>query len=230
MKYSSELIGKRISLERKELKLSQDSFIHLLSSKYGYSISRNTLSKIEQGKSSHYDCELFLIMCEIFECEMGYLLGEYDCKTGRITDISKETGLNPEAIFKLKAILERNGSTRRTDLLNLLINHPQFELLLALIGNKTDIQSDIISFGPTSSVINSRMVINSDLKDTIIKIASDIREGFDHDPDAEFMYNLIYNLRKKGEITEKEYLDIKNHYDQGDFAYSPKRFKNKSRK
>lgn len=230
MEYDSTLIGKRISQERKKKELSQDKFLALLNDNYGYPMSRNTLSKIEQGKSSHFDCELFLIMCDIFDCEMGYLLGEYDCKTGRDTDITKETGLNSESITKLNSILARNGSTRRTDLLNLVINHPKFELLLALIGNKTDVRSGIISYGPTATVISSRMIINSDLKDTIIKIASDIREVFDHDYGAEFFYNLIYDLRNKGSITEMEYLDIKNHYDQGDFEYAPERFINKSQK
>lgn len=230
MEYISAKIGKRISQERKKMKLSQDKFIALLSDDYGYPMSRNTLSKIEQGKNSHYDCELFLIMCEIFDCEMGYLLGEYDCKTGRDTDITKVTGLNPDAISKLNTILERNGSTRRIDLLNLLINHPSFELLLALIGDKTDTQSDLITNGSTVTVISSRMIINSNLKDTIIRVASDIRDSFEHDYEAEFMYDLIYGLRQKGQLTESEYIETKRHFDQGDFEYAPERFKNKSRK
>lgn len=89
MKYNYKGIGSRISKERKAAGFkSQQAFIDYLHQKYGYSIGRNTLSAIENGKTGHYDCELLYILCDIFNCEMWYLLCEYECKTGRNTDVT----------------------------------------------------------------------------------------------------------------------------------------------
>ena len=41
-------------------------------------------------------------LCNIFNCEIGYLLCEYDCKTRAATDIVKETGLSEKSIDILK--------------------------------------------------------------------------------------------------------------------------------
>lgn len=111
MKYNFDEIGKRIIKERKAAGFkSQDSFIEHLRTEYGYSLSRNTLSAIENGKTNHYDADLLFAMCEIFNCEMGYLLGEYECKTGRVTDIVKETGLTPDAVNTLRIWKEQKCS------------------------------------------------------------------------------------------------------------------------
>lgn len=109
MKYNFKEIGLRIRAERKAAGFkSQDDLIDCLRNKYGYSISRNTLSAIEKGKTNHYDVELLADLCELFNCEMGYLLCEYECKTGRNTDISAATGLSEEAIEKLSAYKNSN--------------------------------------------------------------------------------------------------------------------------
>ena len=44
--------------------------------------------------------EDMLKMCEVFDCELGYLLGEFDCKTREATDIQAKTGLSEKAIKK----------------------------------------------------------------------------------------------------------------------------------
>lgn len=104
MKYNFKAIGLRIRAERKKAGFkSQDDLIDCLRDKYGYSISRNTLSAMESGKTNHYDVELLADLCELFDCEMGYLLCEYECKTGRNTDIAAATGLSEEAIKKIQS-------------------------------------------------------------------------------------------------------------------------------
>lgn len=35
--------------------------------------------------------EDMLKMCEVFDCELGYLLGEFNCKTREATDIQAKT-------------------------------------------------------------------------------------------------------------------------------------------
>lgn len=130
MKYNFKEIGLRIRTERKAAGFkSQDDLIDCLRNKYGYSISRNTLSAIEKGKTNHYDVELLADLCELFNCEMGYLLCEYECKTGRNTDISAATGLSEEAIEKLSTH-KRNGN-----FFSQILTNKQFHKVLRTINS-----------------------------------------------------------------------------------------------
>lgn len=111
--YDYKKIGKRISFERKAKKdengksWSQERLIQELSEK-GINISRNTLSAIEQGKNFTNDFDLVLKLCEIFDCELGYLLCEkgYTTRTREKTDIVNSTGLNSMAV---DALLDYKG-------------------------------------------------------------------------------------------------------------------------
>ncbi len=89
-------IGEIIRKERKAKGLSLDDLADKLST------TRQTVSKWEKGEEkpspSLYD---LLKMCELFNCDFGYLIGEYDCKTRTATDIQKETGLSEKAIENL---------------------------------------------------------------------------------------------------------------------------------
>lgn len=91
IKFSPEKTGKRIYSCRKELSKSQDAFLR----KYGdrLNISRSTLSKWENGDGELSIWNL-LELCEIFECDPGYLLCEYDCKRRVASDIQEITGLS----------------------------------------------------------------------------------------------------------------------------------------
>lgn len=104
MKYNYALIGERIKNERKAAGYkSHDALCDALRDKYGYAITRRTLGEIENGERNHYDADFLFYLCDLFGCEMGYLLGEYDCRTGRNTDIAAATGLSEKAIERLDA-------------------------------------------------------------------------------------------------------------------------------
>lgn len=97
MKYDFEAIGKRISSEREnfsEKKLTQFE----LGEKLGY--NAKTVRKWEQGKTLP-ELTTMLQMCEMFGCELGYLLGEYNTRTRAAADIQSATGLRESAIKKL---------------------------------------------------------------------------------------------------------------------------------
>lgn len=103
MDYKMDEIGKRIKFERKKIGLSQDELLERLKNDFGIAMNRKSLSGIENGKQPGRDLRLDFVfaLCKIFDCEMGYLLGEYDCRTGRITDIQKETRLSEKAVIRL---------------------------------------------------------------------------------------------------------------------------------
>ena len=176
MEYNFKLIGHRIRTERKKAGFkSQDALVDRLQSE-GFATTRATLGKIENGKTSHYDCELLLLLCKIFNCEMGYLLGEYNCKTGRNTDISKATGLSEEAILRLNPLSSMNVNRDKSKILSLLIVHPKFSRLLDLLSCEPGDSMKGLHRDDVSVFYTDEEVINSALKDIIIKIGSDIRK------------------------------------------------------
>lgn len=107
MKYSFEKIGQRLFELRKGYKWSQEDLIEKLGEK-GVSIGRNSLSSLEAGKLKHCDLRLFTALCELYDCELGYLLGEHEGKTRASTDIHEQTGLSYPAIDELTRMKEYN--------------------------------------------------------------------------------------------------------------------------
>ena len=101
MKYSSEQIGEIIKKERRKRGWSQAK----LGEKIG--LSDKQISKYEKGLSKPTpSVETLFKLCEIFDCELGYLLGEkgYSCGTKINTDIVATTGLSLEAIHSIQEL------------------------------------------------------------------------------------------------------------------------------
>lgn len=100
MEYNLSAIGQRIKGLRKERGWSQDQLIDVLQDKVP--IGRNTLSSIENGNAKHFELSLLTALCEVFDCEMGYILCEYNnCKTRDFQFIHDTTGLSEPAIKRL---------------------------------------------------------------------------------------------------------------------------------
>ncbi len=127
-RYDYKKIGKRIRYERRKCGFtSQEDFAE----KLGMSASsRQTIGKWENGQQLP-SIDDFFIMCELFECELGYLLCEYDCKTRENTDIYQATGLSEKAINVIKTLNRENFAPFNT--LNQIIEHPEFGSLLKTI-------------------------------------------------------------------------------------------------
>ena len=92
--YDKEKIGERIKTQRNLHNLTQQS----LSEKIG--IGRTKLVQYEKGKDLP-PFDAMLEMCNMFNCELGYLLCEHEEKTRTATDIHDVTGLSEDAINKL---------------------------------------------------------------------------------------------------------------------------------
>lgn len=94
MQYSQITIARRIKAEREALGLSKEALGEMLN------VNRNTITAWERqdDKGRYPPLGDLARMCELFNCELGYLLGEYNCKTRAVTDIQAETGLSERAI------------------------------------------------------------------------------------------------------------------------------------
>lgn len=141
MKYNFIEIGSRIREERKNLGVSQMRFIEMLA-EHNVTIGRNTLSDIENGKCA--DClriDFLVACCDIFGCDMGFILCDegYTCRTRETSEIYNATGLDPEAIKKLREyrIVEMvEGSNPTAYIVSFLLRHCERNSggLLHLIG------------------------------------------------------------------------------------------------
>lgn len=121
MEYNLDAIGKRIRAERIARGLSQDELISALQTK-GVSISRNSVSKLEGGNFSvNLGLNFLAALCKIFDCDMGYLLCEYNERKHIVSDICIETGLSEKAVEYIRSLREKN----RIDAVNLLFDVDQ---------------------------------------------------------------------------------------------------------
>lgn len=185
MEYDLKAIGKRICKERKEAGLSQGKFAESLHLSQD---SRQTIAKWENGKVLPA-LEYLLSMCDLFNCELGYLLCEYDCKTKTATDIHTKTGLSEEAI---NVLINLNKLDINEVLITLskIVTHDKFLKLLSTIHthiwdfNKNHFQADTDSVNAIAVCMNCR---SSEVKEymetssmsviqtTIAHIVSDIK-------------------------------------------------------
>lgn len=92
MEYNFKLIGRIIVKEREKRGWSQSELIER-ASQY-VPIARNRLSALENGKAKRCDLFLLTALCNLFQCEMGYLLGETELPTKVDEVICQETGLD----------------------------------------------------------------------------------------------------------------------------------------
>ena len=129
IKYNFGDIGNRIKAERKRRKISQDGFIELLNQR-GIFIGRNRLSEIENGKTDNFGLKEIIAFCDIFQCDIGFLLGEIEEKTRDKHFIHQQTGLTETAIDYLAP----HSKDWQTGVLNLLLEeYPDFVRILAKI-------------------------------------------------------------------------------------------------
>jgi transcriptional regulator with XRE-family HTH domain len=129
LKYNWKRIGSRIKAERLKLDLDKGRSQQAFLARVGFSSnSRALLSKWENGETVP-DLDTLLKMCDIFNCEVGYLLCEYDTKTREATDIEAVTGLTEMNIQKLKDFNNNiHGVTKHhMKVINSFIENDRFE-------------------------------------------------------------------------------------------------------
>lgn len=128
-------IGNRIKNERKKKKLSQKDLADAISLVMVDSngIEQNTVSNWETG-SSLPPLPKLIALSEIFDCDIGYLLCDYDEPTRDLADVVEQTGLSGEAAKRLQQIHDKgqygvmkDGYTlNMMDVLSELITSPRF--------------------------------------------------------------------------------------------------------
>ena len=140
MEYSAKTVGERIKQARKEAGLSQIKLIALLrSEQYNAGVSRTTLVAIESGEVGktldNVSLRTLCAMCDLFDCDMGYLLGEYEEKHRVAAEVCDATGLSETAVQRLSAELayskqlsptQREESVQPIEILSSLLSDGEF--------------------------------------------------------------------------------------------------------
>lgn len=96
MKYSPEIIGSKIKEQRTKKKWSQDTLGKKLN------ISGKQISNYEKAILTP-PIDILFKLCEIFDCELGFLLGEETYEAGTMLDtaIENKLGISKDAISSL---------------------------------------------------------------------------------------------------------------------------------
>lgn len=122
---SWHLTGERIRLCRNEKGLTQEALSEAIENITGVPIKRQTIAKWENGTPVK-KIEQLTALCEIFDCDTAYLLGECDSKRIISQAIAPALGISEKALDNL--ITAHNQED------------PYIEILSKLLENETILQ------------------------------------------------------------------------------------------
>lgn len=100
MSYSWYMIGERIRSCRKEKGWTQEQLAASIADITNTELKRQTVAGWENGKPVK-KIEQLKAMCDLFGCDTGYLLCEYDCKHVLTDQLGSMLGLTAEAVDAL---------------------------------------------------------------------------------------------------------------------------------
>lgn len=233
-KYQFISIGEKIRELRKgnQDTKSQEAFIDVLKEQYDFPISRNTLSRIENGDMTAFSLDFLLCVCDLFNCDIGYLLGEYEEATAAANKICEITGLSEKAVEKLHEISLKNNITANSDTLSTLIEDEDFKYFLALLSAKMCYDNNslkTIETGNARIEIKTSAITNYEIERSISEISSKMKSKFSEkyktvDERETYLFcqkmcGFAYGLLKENRITEQEYNIIIAEYKKGNFEY-----------
>ena len=134
-KYTSldyKKIGERIRTYRKGLHLSQEKLLSNLADADKPHFGRNTLVDVENGVKEAFGAVKLAqweALCEVFNCSMGHLLGEYEAKYYDIQFIKEQLGLSENAVETIIGMSEKEQ-----DILSNILEHKSFPKLIEEIN------------------------------------------------------------------------------------------------
>lgn len=163
-----------------------------------------------------------LQLAELYDCDLDYLTGRIECKTHDLQFIHDQTGLSETAIKKLQRIAFTNKATGNSQALSFMIEDPDFHYLLALMSQTAQGELHDFSVGNAYIHTEKRAVINSETRATFSQISDHVREKMETVPsENRWIYNFAYGLHAEGRLTDDQLSEVIEHYDQGDFDFTP---------
>lgn len=228
-------IGLRINDGMKDKKISAIR----LAEKLG--ITRQAVDNYRNGVSEP-PIEKLIQMADLFEVSLDWLLcrdGAVRTTNADIASICRSTGLSEKAVEKLNKINIKNFASGRMDACNSLIEHSDFEYLLALVDAYVFYDDDPVMpggenvmIGEASICITKHAVIKAELYSLIIEILADIEKASKKDTEEakEKVIKRVFgkmarSLYDEGKLTLDQLNETLTEYQRGNFDYSPLRQK-----
>ena len=100
-----KIIGERIKTEREKKGLTKPDLLEKICMSAN---SHKSVTAWEKGEILP-SLDNLAQMAELFDCDIGYMLGDYDERTRDCTDVCKVTGLSAEAVEMLQSINNLDG-------------------------------------------------------------------------------------------------------------------------
>jgi len=125
-KYSITKSAEIIRAKREKLGYTQDYVAEQLGLK-----NRQSISKLENGTQPP-SWEQIVKLCNVFNCDVGFLIGEHETEIHEYQNVINITGLSNEAIAKLWNLKNNRGyeSKQMLDIINALLVSPNINELL----------------------------------------------------------------------------------------------------
>lgn len=117
--YDIHYIMKRIKQARKDAGLTQEKLAEKMYCK------RETIAQWERGQYTP-SIDALVRLCDILQCDLGYMLGEYEQKQRETSDACKVTGLSEAVIERFR---REEGALRKKQLEEILLDDRFWEIL-----------------------------------------------------------------------------------------------------
>lgn len=114
------IIGGRIKDEREGKGWGKKEFLKKI---FMAESSTKTLSAWEKGERIP-DLDTLVIMSKVFQCDIGYLLGDYDTRRQKNAEICETTGLSESSVEFLRLVKDM-GFTSEAKIIDLLLRDAQ---------------------------------------------------------------------------------------------------------
>ena len=144
-------------------------------------------------------------ICEVLDCDVGYLFGEYKERHRISADIAAETGLTESAIQKIHNLRCGNQVDWLTDILNAIVEQEEFVVLLFYALNYTvSGNREVEVTGDRHRIkVCCKDIYRMKLSDTLEQLLSTIAARFEGREDYRHIYSLyrsMYNRPDKNGI------------------------------
>lgn len=229
MEYSAVITGKIIKKERKRKKWSQEKLGEYLG------ICGKQISIYENGKTANNSpppFEMLKEMCKLFNCELGYLMGEqeYPLKTYDLSIAAKETGFTEESLQQIRTVMgfpntsksfvfeEEADAFKRIN--NSFVSSPKFITLIEELKNLDDIYRNrhifVVKYNKKKSNLNSKLDKMDPIKAEFIRNQTPPIMVEDFSPDEEKIWESLTD-EEVSIIHESDALDVKEYENRGIF-------------
>lgn len=157
MKVNEKVIGERIKALRKEKGYNQTELSRILEDKYYINHKRAYIGRIERGEDkSLLDLPLLEALSDIFNCDIGYLVGEIEEHTQENKYICDKLNLSEKAVDNIKSCCH---SEEKEVFKALCENDNLFDVVVPAICECID---EVVS----KSTLSYRMLLTAEKLDT----------------------------------------------------------------